>query len=105
MMGCPFFFLQEDVHSNKQKCTLNLFCSISIQLQCPENMIFVIFLSGQSHENQELYGEVANYESTSLQNFVSHDIRADNNNINETFAESTITDVEQTPSSLTTRST
>ena len=68
-------------------------------------MIFVIFLSGQSHENQELYGEVANYESTSLQNFVSHDIRADNNNINETFTESTITDVEQTPSSLTTRST
>ena len=67
-------------------------------------MIFVIFLLGQSHENQELYGEVANYESTTLQNFVSHDIRADNNNINETLTESTITDVEQTPSSLTTRS-
>ena len=63
---------------------------------------FLIFVSGQSHENQALsYGETANHNSTiKLQeNFVSNDIREDN----ETVIESTI-DEEISSSSVATRS-
>ena len=64
---------------------------------------FLIFVSGQSHENQALsHGETANHNSTiKLQeNFVSNDIREDN----ETVIESTI-DEEISSSSVATRST
>ena len=63
---------------------------------------FLIFVSGQSHENQALsHGETANHNSTiKLQeNFVSNDIREDN----ETVIESTI-DEEISSSSVATRS-
>ena len=63
---------------------------------------FLIFVSGQSHENQALsHGETANHISTiKLQeNFVSIDIREDN----ETVIKSTI-DEEISSSSVATRS-
>ena len=63
---------------------------------------FIIFISGQSHENQALsHGETANYNSTiKLQeHFVSNDLREDN----ETVIESTI-DEEISSSSVATRS-
>ena len=62
---------------------------------------FLIFVSGQSHENQAFsHGETANYNSTiKLQEqFVSNDIREDN----ETVIESTID--EEITSSVATRS-
>ena len=63
---------------------------------------FLIFVSGQSHENQAFsHGETANHNSTiKLQeNFVSNDIREDN----ETVIQSTI-DEEISSSSVATRS-
>ena len=65
---------------------------------------FLIFVSGQSHENQAFtHGETANQNSTiKLQenDFVSNDIREDN----ETVIKSTI-DEEISSSSVATRST